>query len=433
MACAAPIPDTSTKDTSLAALSSAVSAPNRASPPSPSPSPSPQLVESADLKKLGPDTAKRTKHTRVHKREQELFGLITPIFLPLLDAGTSPTKKKKEKQSAAVLQSSPSSDHGSLTRDGETGNENSGSRSTSNDGPMERGEGAEAADGPKEATKETPKENKKPDAMKKSKRAALKKSSLRHNNTPRPRRKRVSLVIDDQIVLPADNIPELPLTSPTETTASTNSNSNSTTSLEDYIDPRLVSPHDTPASSHDVHHGPVHHSLDLPRPLPSTSPTKHTSRVISDSPPSLQHEPAQTTARNFLEPSPPRQETIPQYGSRSPAYANEAAMTEVEEEEEEDFSTYVGGISGSGVDNVDQAGSYGYPSSLGASYLESYMKSRPLSVRVASAEKAGLAEDEKRALINADEDVKEDDIDLDFGKVEDADQSMEIMGDMEGF
>ena len=109
-------------------------------------------------------------------------------------------------------------------------------------------------------------------------------------------------------------------------------------------------------------------------------------------------------------------------------------MTEVEEEEEEeDFSTYVGGISGSGVDNVDQAGSYGYPSSLGASYLESYMKSRPLSVRVASAEKAGLAEDEKRALIDADEDVKEDDIDLDFGKVEDADQSMEIMGDMEGF
>src|SRR2546429_186855 len=45
------------------------------------------------------ETVKRTKHTRVHKREKELFGLVTPIFLPLLDAGEpSPTAKKKKKR-----------------------------------------------------------------------------------------------------------------------------------------------------------------------------------------------------------------------------------------------------------------------------------------------------------------------------------------------
>ena len=40
---------------------------------------------------------KQKKHTRVHKREKELYGLVTPVFLPLLDArDTSPEKKKKK-------------------------------------------------------------------------------------------------------------------------------------------------------------------------------------------------------------------------------------------------------------------------------------------------------------------------------------------------
>jgi hypothetical protein len=151
--------------------------------------------------------------------------------------------------------------------------------------------------------------------------------------------------------------------------------------------------------------------------------------VLSESPPQLEFEPPQTSTRTFLDPSPSQEPVIQQFSPRTPIYANQPDIAEAEEEE---FSTYVGGISGSGVDDVDQAGSYGYPSSLGASYLESYMKSRPLSVRVANAEKAGLDEVEKRALFKGDMGTKED-IDLDVGRVDDADDDFEIMGGMEGF
>jgi hypothetical protein len=67
--------------------------------------------------------------------------------------------------------------------------------------------------------------------------------------------------------------------------------------------------------------------------------------------------------------------------------------------DDQNFSTYVGGLTGSGTDDVNQAGSYGYPSSLGASYLESYMASRPLSVRRVAADRAGLDSQEKRELL----------------------------------
>jgi len=53
---------------------------------------------------------------------------------------------------------------------------------------------------------------------------------------------------------------------------------------------------------------------------------------------------------------------------------------------------------------VNQVGSYGYPSSLGASYMESYMQNRPLSVRMQAANKAGLGDIEKRILLEEKED-----------------------------
>ncbi|KAF2714680.1 hypothetical protein K504DRAFT_368340 [Pleomassaria siparia CBS 279.74] len=405
---------------------------------------------SADSRKLSSgDTAKRTKHTRVHKREKELCGLVTPIFLPLLDASTSPIKKKKEKR-RPTEELSASESASSPWRDAEESKEESRPRSRSRDDPMEHGESATSGGSSKENTK--------PEAVVKKKRAAAKKSSLRHMTTPRAKRKRVSLIIDDQIVLPADNIAEPPLVSPAKTTASSNSNSNSATSLSDSIDPRLISGHDTPAGR--GHQDPVHHSLisstkttiasptktAIASPTKTTiaSPTKHKNHVCSESPPALEYMPPQTATRTFLDPSPPQQKVIlPQYSSMVPIYADEGDITEgditegdiTEGDEEEEFSTYVGGIDGSGVDNVNQVGSYGYPSSLGASYLESYIKNRPLSVRVVSAEKAELAEDEKKALINGETEIKKENVDLDIEDLDDADDAddtMDIIGEMEG-
>ncbi|KAF2180721.1 hypothetical protein K469DRAFT_269462 [Zopfia rhizophila CBS 207.26] len=376
-------------------------------------------------KKLGPEeAAKRTKHTRVHKREKELCGLVTPIFLPLLDASdASPTKKKKPKSrnkegKGEGPDNAPSiSEQGSLSpsRDGERGKENRKSRSRSGENKMDS-IGSVAGDS-----------NQGQNPEKKSKRSSIKKSSLRHNSTTKTRRKRVSLVIDDQIVHPSDNITDpSALRSPSETTISTASTaSTSTSSLESTLDPQLTPLHDTP-----VQHEAVHHSVPLPMTLPSTSPTKHTGHTLSASPPPLEYEPPQTTTRTFLDPSPPNEELeIPPHASAAPIYADES---EKAEKREENFSTYVGGIDGSGVDDVDQVGSYGYPNSLGASYLESYMKSRPLSVRIAAAEKAGLKESEKRALIAGTAD-EEDGLNLGVGRVEDVDEGMEVIGSMEGF
>src|SRR5262245_40554012 len=67
--------------------------------PSDATSPPAQSAGSPPESRKPAEKTRRTKHTRVHKREKELFGLVTPIFLPLLDAGEpSPTTKKKEKK-----------------------------------------------------------------------------------------------------------------------------------------------------------------------------------------------------------------------------------------------------------------------------------------------------------------------------------------------
>ncbi|KAL5383651.1 hypothetical protein DPSP01_005757 [Paraphaeosphaeria sporulosa] len=375
--------------------------------PLPSPAQSPELTPESKREE-------KAKRTKVHKREKELFGLVTPIFLPLLDAGETSKdkeKKKRHKKKEPADGSSPPKQAKSSSSSTSSSSSGYAADTRGESGPSSKSsERMEIQNG--SSSWEPQKENQTPESVKKSKRPAIKKSSLRNSGEKR-RRKRVSIVIDGQTVLPADQIAEPQLMSPSETTAS--SASNSTASLEDTIDPRLIGG-DVP-----LVHSPndaVHHSLNLPARLPSNSPTGHTGHTlpdsphhspISQSPPShahLEYEPPQFTTRTYLDPSPPSDPTtIPRHASAAPIYANEP---EVANEQEEEFSTYVGGISGSGVDDLDQTGSLGYPSSLGASYMESYMQSRPLSVRMAAAEKAGMSEAERRRLVNGREREREE-------------------------
>lgn len=385
---------------------------------------------STDLRALGPsETAKRTTRTRVHKREQELSALgVTPSFLPLLEAReVPPTKKRKEKKKPKEGKTdagtpSTSSEPG-RSRDADKGRENRRSRSKSRDGKMEYAENPGAGDNSQEAQKS--------ELAKKAKRAPVKRSSLRLNNAPgttKSRRKRVSLVIDDQIVLPADNIVDRPQTTPSEITPDT---SNPLTPVDDAIDPRLFNT------------DPVHHSLPYPihEPL-GTSPLKHRGHTLADSPHSIDYGSPQTATRTVLDPSQAdANHTLPPQSSASPIYANalELALEEEEQKVEsdafgpDDFHTYVGGMSGSGADNLDQVGSYGYPSSLGASYLESYMKSRPLRVRMAAAEKAELEESEKRKLLEDEGEGDEGNSHIDVGTTDDLDEDMDVIGNMEDF
>ncbi|KAF2001606.1 hypothetical protein P154DRAFT_432881, partial [Amniculicola lignicola CBS 123094] len=413
-------------------------------------------AESIEAKKLGPpETAKRTKHTRVQKREQELCGLVTPIFLPLLDArGISPPKKKKEKRrhrEESAVAGDPTPEHAG--KEAESGRSRSRNRAEQMDRKDSVAVGGESGSRQKE------------ESGKKSRRVTTKKSALRHEKTPRNRRKRVSLVIDDQIVLPADNIIDAtPIVSPSETSASTTSTS--TASLDDMIDPQLLERNEPPAHQDPVHHSlpsqrPMHHydshhgplytnfsnepisrSLPVPMSIPTVSPTRQPSQYISTVPLTLDLETPQPAARTFLDPPPNQELNIPAYASPAPIYANEPELADAPEEqytalvrsEADAFDTYVGGPSGSGVDDVNQAGSYGYPSSLGASYMESYMKNRPLSVRIAAAEKAELEEHEKTALIAGESEGDERMRRADFDRgIDDIDEGMEIIGDMEGF
>ncbi|ORX96432.1 hypothetical protein BCR34DRAFT_180711 [Clohesyomyces aquaticus] len=397
-------------------------APNDAIPDSSTTSTSQLAAESATVSnKHGSDeTGKRTKHTRVHKREKELCGLVTPIFLPLLDAsGDSPgmegqeveekKKKKKEKrrhredrEGDASATSPTKSDHLSPSRGSGKEKENRRTRSRSREGRIEGGENVP----PLAATS---KQKPKHEAPKNSKPSSMKKPSIRSS-----RRKRVSLVIDDQIVHPSDNIAEAPpVTSPSETTVS--SASASTSSLDSTLDPQLRSV--TESDPH-IHQEPVHHSLPLSMSLPpSASPTKPTAtHTLIPSPsatakpiptPHLLYSPPSVTGPTFLSRSRSPPHAIPDHdldmeldtplsAPKPPIYAD---SNELLEEAESDFTSFVGGIDGSGVDDLDQAGSYGYPSSLGASYLESYMQRRPLSVRMKAVEKAELEGGEKERVI----------------------------------
>ncbi|KAF2638587.1 hypothetical protein P280DRAFT_74443 [Massarina eburnea CBS 473.64] len=399
----------------------------------PEPSPDPHRPEEKE---------KRTKHTRVHKREKELFGLTT-IFLPLLEAseGTptkEPKKENKKRQSEGiderVMPLLPNTESGSPSRADQQGVE-----CRSRCKKSEKVEHADISYG------DTAKDKRRADSVKKAKRPAMKKSSLR-NSGEKSRRKRVSLVIDDQIVLPADHITEPPLTSPSDVAVSSASSS---TSFDDAIDPRLMEEEHEESSRHE-REDPMHHSIPVPAPLAGLK--EHTSHTLSDSPISespvtlsqppsgiIAFEPPTTPPTTIgptvIDPSPPKSSAarhIPQHASSTPIYASAPSRSLHTEEE---FSSYVGGLSGSGVDDLDQTGSLGFPSSLGASYMESYMLSRPLSVRMAAADKDDSDDEEKAPVTRNTERIEAMDSDQDekMSDAPDMDDGMDVIGSMEGF
>lgn len=304
------------------------------------------------------EKAKRTKHTRVQKREKELYGLVTPVFLPLLDArDTSPKlEKKAPKQNRAGETSIATvSEHATPTGDAEQKQESRKPRREPTDMDTDT------------AATEVPK---------KSRRSSTTKKSALRQHTSMSRRKRVSLVIDGQTVLPADTVIEPALTSPSSEATSA---SNSTASLDEMIDPRLTSQQHRYSDPAHVHTEAIHHSL----PLPMSNNIYPISKPLTDAPGSL------TTENEVLRSPDP---------AVSPTADPVLETLDDTDSTDPQFNTYVGGLRGSGADDVDQAGSYGYPSSLGASYLESYMQSRPLRVRMEAADKAGLGEEEKKGM-----------------------------------
>jgi hypothetical protein len=358
------------------------------------------------------EKAKRTKHTRVQKREKELYGLVTPVFLPLLDARDPEKKKPRTQRPDAPIAAIP--EH--ATPAGETSTEARTSRRehTAMEGPVAGGS---------------------TDVSKKTKRASTptKKSALRQQTATKPRRKRVSLVIDGQTVLPADTVLEHPLMSPSSEATSA---SNSTASLDDMIDPRLIKPE---SPTRIEHHDAVHHSL--PRSMSSTPHMSSLPKTNTDTPKIPPTSTSTKSQTSTMTPestrSPPTQKPkqapiLP--AAPSPTLPDPSAAEPIGQP----FNTYVGGLRGSGADDVDQAGSYGYPSSLGASYMESYMQSRPLRVRMETAERAGLEGEEKRVMVEERVDDMEDDeagLGLEEAKEvgnEDADGD-DFMGEMEDF
>jgi hypothetical protein len=384
------------------------------------------------------EKTKQKKHSKVHKRERELYGLVTPAFLPLLDArDTSPEKRKEKRQPVQRVNSTANTAQAGAAADAEKSKDGRKSRKDHQD--MEG-----------TAVGKPGRESQQPDAAKKPKRTTMKKSALRHKDTPSTRRKRVSLQIDGQTVLPADTVIEPPLASPGSATTSA---SNSTASLDDMIDPLLTA---EDGAVYIEHRDAVHHSLPLStsnaihspiKPLPET-PTS-LSIQSSNSPPSprtlnMPLGSTQHATRTFLDPSPGQlPPSIPEIAGPEPIYSTSMATSaelEIDDlaAEEPNFDTYVGGLHGSGVDDVDQAGSYGYPSSLGASYMESYMQNRPLSVRMNAADKAGLDEAEKKKLLEEKDEEDEEDswVGSSTGsnrtRVKETDED-NFMGDMEDF
>ncbi|KAI8942107.1 hypothetical protein NX059_000202 [Plenodomus lindquistii] len=409
------------------------------------------------------EKAKRTKHTRVHKREKELYGLVTPVFLPLLDAHDTSPVKPKDKKPQVHQQSRPDDAATATATATATASPSRDGDKTAKDARKSRTEASDmdmAAHGP--TAKDQP-----DDAVKKLKRAVAKKSAMRHSHrdSDRTRRKRVSLVIDGQTVLPADSVIESALPSPSPSTEATSASSasNSTASLDDMIDPRLTRPD---PSVHLSQNHAVHHSLPLtmsrythahPPSIPLSQPTTSAPAPApispaATSPPAQLASPRspnilfpagpapQSLPRTFLDPSPVHPASLPDTDialdpTTSELDAQDLASDDNEHDEHQ-WHTYVGGLHGSGVDDVDQAGSYGYPSSLGASYLESYMQNRPLSVRMVAADKAGLSERDKRGM--REEARIEEQEDEEFGRSipgrgRDDDDEMDIVGSMEGF
>lgn len=363
---------------------------------------------------ISPRTEKKQKkHGRVQKREKELYGLVTPVFLPLLDARETPSPEKSHhhhhnhtKQPPALSTDTTASTASTPSSEPATPASNAPQSGT----PSPKTSSTTGAmPGETPAPAPVLKERSLSDPGKKSRRSSIKKkSALRHNSTStNPRNhKRVSLVIDDVVVLPSDIIQEPVLMSPSSETTSLET---STASLDDLIDPRLTA--DTDGPVYTEHTGTVHHSLT---PGASANPAMARIPVVAEAahspptpdprlPPATPFAPPSYATRTFLDPAPERlhveESAGPEAILASPHDSLEKAASMASTtpaDDPEDFQTYVGGISGSGVADVNQVGSVGYPSSLGASYLESYMQGRPLSVRMAAAEREGDSDELRR-------------------------------------
>ncbi|OCL05193.1 hypothetical protein AOQ84DRAFT_225070 [Glonium stellatum] len=279
------------------------------------------------------ESLKIRNDTLVRERDLELCGLITPSFLPLLDASSSRGPKKsqipqlKRKDAAEVKELKFEKEKPKST--------NVGLLSSS---ITTKGIGGE----------NTKKENDEKNL--KTKRTSTKKSSLRRGSNPKPvrHRKRVSLVINDQIVHPSDSVRENTIAVPSSEIPATTSNS--IEELQEAIKKMMGV-------------GKPRVSIDSDDML-----TDQSASNTSDEPAS-----PQAIINEFLneEPgymSPEDREAIYAHDSVAPS------------------SSYVGGYYGSGVDNLDQRSSYGYPSSQGASFMEEYMAKRPFSVRKAAAD-----------------------------------------------
>lgn len=322
----------------------------------------------------------------MHKREMELRGLMA--FIPLLDSDSVSSKRKKappkSKESVAVSQGE-SSESLLLDAAADPGKfeEKDGRGLTEEPASMKDAGKNDGTGGTSSQKKKVATESKRP--------RATRKSSLRRSSSAKGiHRKRVSLVVDDHIVHPSDS---LVITSPLS-----DSTTNASSSMEDVQE-----------SLHHSEHDPVHHSLH---------PDAHVSMPpegLSASPQPLVFEPPAVATATFIE----HDERL----ARSP---HDEASIIYADEAHAPVSTYVGGLSGSGVDDLDQAGSYGYPSSLGASYMESYMASRPLSVRLAAVEKAELAEEEAKKLLHTEERA-----DVAVGRAEEMDADDGFLGAMD--
>ncbi|KAL5114575.1 hypothetical protein ACEQ8H_007544 [Pleosporales sp. CAS-2024a] len=373
----------------------------------------------SDAAPLAEEKAKvRTKHTRVQKREKELYGLVTPVFLPLLDArdhGGFQEKQKAQQQTATppATATAPEHDHdghGGHDGHGHIGhiddNDDNGESDASPQQHQDSGNSAKKSRRDMDSAtpacappaSDTPKKKRTCSAP-----STTKKSALRTYSASKPRRKRVSLVIDGQTVLPADTVLDPPLASPGSEATSI---SNSTASLDDLIDPQLTtSP--TLASSH-THTETLPVAPTLPTPISSLSTTTvHSPTKVPI--PNLNAAMHATLAKNNNNNN-NNHNDFNSSNKMMPSPPLDAILVPSEHQDaDSQFSTYVGGLRGSGADNVDQAGSYGYPSSLGASYLESYMQSRPLRVRMEAVEKAGLQDEQELLLLGGGEtDMDED-------------------------
>lgn len=329
--------------------------------------------------------------TPVRERDGELTGLFIPGFLPLLDSRTT-------SRNSSYPPTSPS-------------------RSLSAPILPTRNDGKGKSEGPQENLKRLSSEP----VIRPQTIAAPKRSSMRQSPTTthpaRTRKKRVSLAIaDEQIVRPSDNVEDhrAPALAPER-----HENISDELSLADIEDSRLLDQVPLESGQEErrelVKEGAVEifaHSQPESRDPFTAGHSTTPSRAIFSKPPTATSEPStdlgaevkgvhDITSREALRshpvsntdgshsslsppvPIPPKQRPKPQLPD--PYMDSDIAAPGVTDADDVPGSSYVGGLEGSGVDDIDQ-NSVGYPSSVGASYMEQFAVTRDLEKRAKERE-----------------------------------------------